>query len=88
MKVHTSHATLVKREFVPYGCLNLKEVESPLVGPKGFCTCAESVWHPAYIEKGLRDAPTEWQKKNFEVVLQTTITDSIPGPQAVATYQW
>jgi len=41
------------------------------------------------LEKGLRAAPAEWQKKNLELVLETTVTDSTPGPpQVVATYSW
>ncbi len=55
----------------------------------GTQAAAEFVSHPEYIEKGLRDAPPDWQKKNFEVVLKTTITDSIAGPpQVVAAYYW
>lgn len=41
------------------------------------------------LAAALRDAPAGWQKKNLEVVLRTTITDSVPGPpQVVATYYW
>ena len=55
----------------------------------GTQAAAEFVSHSEYIEKGLRDAPPDWQKKNFEVVLKTTITDSIAGPpQVVASYYW
>lgn len=55
----------------------------------GTQAAAEFVSHSQYIEKGLRDAPSDWQKKNLEVVLQTTITDSIAGPpQVVAAYYW
>ncbi len=55
----------------------------------GTQAAADFVSHPEYIEKGLGNAPADWQKKNLEVVLQTTITDSIPGPpQVVAAYYW
>ncbi len=55
----------------------------------GTQAAAEFVSQPEYIEKGLRDAPPDWQKKNLEVVLKTTITDSIAGPpQVVAAYYW
>ncbi len=55
----------------------------------GTQAAAEFVSHPEYLEKGLLDAPADWQKKNLEVVLQTTITDSIAGPpQVVAAYYW
>ena len=59
------------------------------VGGAGTQAAAEFVSHPGYLEKGLRDAPPDWQKKNLEIVVQTIITDSIPGPpQAVAAYYW
>ena len=55
----------------------------------GTQAAAEFVSEPEYIEKGLRGAPADWQKKNLEVVLKTTITDSIAGPpQVVAAYYW
>jgi hypothetical protein len=55
----------------------------------GTQAAAEFVSQPEYIEKGLRNAPPDWQKKNLEVVLKTTITDSIAGPpQVVAAYYW
>ena len=59
------------------------------VSGTGTQAAAEFVSHPEYIEKGLRGAPADWRKKNLELVLKTTITDSIPGPpQVVATYYW
>jgi hypothetical protein len=42
-----------------------------------------------YLEAALRNAPANWQSRNLQVVLQTTITDSVPGPpHAVAFYSW
>ena len=42
-----------------------------------------------FLEKGLRAVPAEWQKKNLELVLETTVTDSTPGPpQLIAVYAW
>jgi len=59
------------------------------VSGTGTQAAAEFVSHPEYIEKGLRDAPADWPKKNLELVLKTAITDSIPGPpQVVAAYYW
>jgi hypothetical protein len=41
------------------------------------------------LEKGLRDAPPDWAQKNLQIVVHTTVTDSIPGPpEIVATYIW
>lgn len=42
-----------------------------------------------YLEKALKNAPPNWQTKNVQIVLKTTIIDSVPGPpQVVATYFW
>jgi hypothetical protein len=41
------------------------------------------------LEKALRNAPPGWDQKNLQIVVRTTVTDSIPGPpQVVATYFW
>jgi hypothetical protein len=41
------------------------------------------------LASALHDAPIGWQKKNLEIILKTTITDSVSGPpQVVATYYW
>jgi hypothetical protein len=55
----------------------------------GTQAAGEFVSNPDFLEKGLRTAPADWQKKNMELVLQTTVTDSTPGPpQVIATYYW
>lgn len=52
-------------------------------------SAGEFASNPQYLEQVLRTAPAGWQKKNLEVVLKTTITDSIPGPpQPIATWFW
>lgn len=44
---------------------------------------------PEYLEKALLHAPPNWQSKNMEFVLQTSMTDSIAGPPTVvASYFW
>lgn len=41
------------------------------------------------LEKALRNAPPDWQTKNLEIVLHTSMTDSIAGPPHVeAAYFW
>ena len=56
---------------------------------KGTQAAAEFVSNSEFLEKGLRDAPADWKKKNLELVLQTSITDSIAGPpHVVAAYYW
>ncbi len=45
--------------------------------------------NPEFLTAALHSAPTEWQNKNLEIILKTTLTDSIPGPpQVIATYYW
>lgn len=42
-----------------------------------------------FLERGLQLVPSGWQKKNLELILQTTVTDSVAGPpQVVASYAW
>ena len=45
--------------------------------------------NPEFLSAVLHDAPKDWQNKNLEIILRTTMTDSIPGPpQVVATFYW
>ncbi len=55
----------------------------------GTQAAGEFVSNRTFLEKGLESVPSEWQKKNLELVLQTTVTDSTPGPpQVIAAYAW
>jgi hypothetical protein len=55
----------------------------------GTQAAAEFISDPANLEEGLRDAPPDWRTKNLELVLQTTVTDSVAGPpHVVAAYYW
>ncbi len=55
----------------------------------GTQSAGEFVSNPDFLEKSLRAVPGEWQKKNLELVLETTVTDSTPGPpHVVAAYAW
>jgi hypothetical protein len=59
------------------------------VGGTGTQAAAEFVSHREYLEKALRDAPPDWQKKNLEIVVETNVTDSVAGPpHLVAAYYW
>jgi hypothetical protein len=59
------------------------------IGGTGTQAAGEFVSNPGYLEEGLRNAPAGWQTKNMEVVIETTVTDSVPGPpRAVASYFW
>jgi hypothetical protein len=55
----------------------------------GTQAASEFVSSPEVLEKGLRDAPPDWAQRNLQIVVHTTVTDSIPGPpEIVATYIW
>lgn len=59
------------------------------IGAEGTQAAGEYVASPQYLEDGLRNAPPNWEKNNLEIVLQTTVTDSVAGPpSAIATYYW
>jgi hypothetical protein len=55
----------------------------------GTQAAAELVTSSRYLEDALRTAGPGWAKKNLQFVVQTTVTDSVPGPpQAVAIFTW
>jgi len=55
----------------------------------GTQTSGEFVANPQDIEKAVRTGPADWQTKNMELVLKTTVTESVAGPpEVVAAYYW
>jgi hypothetical protein len=59
------------------------------IGELGTQAASEFVTRPDLLESALRPLGPGWQKKNLELVVQTTVTDSVPGPaHVVATYSW
>jgi hypothetical protein len=55
----------------------------------GTQAAGEFVSSSEYLEEALRSAQSDWMKKNLQFVVQTTVTDSVPGPpQVVAIYMW
>jgi hypothetical protein len=55
----------------------------------GTQAAGEFVSSSEYLEEALRTATSDWAKKNLQFVIQTTVTDSVPGPpQVVAIYTW
>ena len=53
----------------------------------GTQTSGEFASNPKDIEKVVSTAPADWQTKNMELVLKTTVTESVPGPpEVVAAY--
>ncbi|MGA2571131.1 MAG: hypothetical protein ABSF23_11485 [Terracidiphilus sp.] len=59
------------------------------IGPRGTRAAGKFVSSSRYLEEGLAGAPADWQKRNLEVLLQTTVTDSVAGPpRVIAIYSW
>jgi hypothetical protein len=59
------------------------------IGERGTQAAGEFVSNPELLEQGLKNLPAGWQNKNLEIVLQTTVTDLVPGPaHVVAAYSW
>ena len=55
----------------------------------GTQAATELVSNPAYSHEFLRDAPADWDKKNMEIVIQTTVTGTVASPpHVVATHFW
>jgi hypothetical protein len=55
----------------------------------GTQAAGEFVSSSGYLEEALRNSAPDWAKKNLQFVIQTTVTDSVPGPpQVVALYTW
>ncbi|MGD0628844.1 MAG: hypothetical protein ABR987_05800 [Terracidiphilus sp.] len=62
-----------------------------VAGIKSYGTQAagEFVSNPEYLEKALRSAAPDWPRKNLQIVIETPVTDFLPGPpQAIAIYVW
>jgi hypothetical protein len=56
---------------------------------EGTQAAGELVSSSELLEEALRTFPSDWARKNMQIVMQTVVTDSIPGPpQVVATYTW
>ncbi|MGC2404627.1 MAG: hypothetical protein WA510_32850 [Acidobacteriaceae bacterium] len=59
------------------------------IAASGTQAAAELVHNPDYFREALRGAPKDWESKNMEIVLETTVTDAIGSPpHVVATYFW
>ncbi len=55
----------------------------------GTQTSGEFFSNPEYMEMAVRTGPADWQTKNLEFVLKTTVTESVAGPpEMVAAYYW
>jgi hypothetical protein len=55
----------------------------------GTQAAGEFISNSDFLERGMQAISSGWQKKNMELILQTTVTDSVAGPpQVVASYTW
>jgi hypothetical protein len=55
----------------------------------GTQAAGELISDPRYLDEALRNAPKDWSKRNVQIVVETKVTDAVPGPpQVVATYFW
>jgi hypothetical protein len=62
-----------------------------IAGITGFGTraAADFLTNPAYLAEALKQAPSDWQHKNMQIVLATKVTSGAPGPPRVLTvYFW
>jgi hypothetical protein len=59
------------------------------IGEHATQAAGELVSRPEYLAEALRTAPAGWQKKNLQVVVQTSVIDNVAGPpRVIATYFW
>jgi hypothetical protein len=59
------------------------------IGELGTQAASELITRQDLLSQAIRTLPQGWQKKNLELLLQTTVTDSVPGPpHVIATYSW
>lgn len=55
----------------------------------GTQAAGEFISRQDFLAEGLRTAPPDWQKKNLQVVVATTVTDAVAGPpRVIAAYFW
>jgi hypothetical protein len=55
----------------------------------GTQAAAELITNPDYFKQVLHDAPPDWETKNMEAVIETTVTDMIASPpHVVKAYFW
>jgi len=59
------------------------------LGSQGTQAAGEFVSSQEYFQACLQSVSPDWYKKNVQIILQTQVTDGLPGPpQVVASYVW
>ena len=55
----------------------------------GTQAAGELATRPDSLAQALRDAPAKWERGNVQIILETSVTDGVPGPpRVVAAYYW
>lgn len=55
----------------------------------GTQAAGELVSSPEYLQAALQTAPPGWEGRNMQIVMQTSVTDGLPGPpQVAAIHVW
>jgi hypothetical protein len=55
----------------------------------GTQAAGELVSSPESLDEALQSAPSDWRKRNLQILVHTTVTDGVSGPpQIVAVYVW
>jgi hypothetical protein len=59
------------------------------LGTNGTEAAARLISTEDFLGESLRTAPPDWQKKNLQMVIQTSVIDNVAGPpRVVATFFW
>src|SRR2546426_4140008 len=59
------------------------------IGANGTQAAGEFISNRDELERAFKNAPPDWPKKNVQVLLETTVTDSVAGPpRLVASVSW
>ena len=55
----------------------------------GTQAAGELISSPKYFGESIRNAPRDWKRENMQIVVETSVTDSVVGPpHVVATFYW
>jgi len=59
------------------------------IGSNGSEAAAELVTNPQAFAKALANVPSDWSKKNLQILVKVSLTDLMNGPPVVlGTYVW
>lgn len=55
----------------------------------GTLAAGDFLTHASYMEEAFRGAPSDWARKNIQVVIKSAMVEGVPGPpKVVKTYFW